>query len=142
MRFILLLIPFVLLACGREPPAPGPTEPPEIALPTGVSELTPAEARQWITAHPDGLILDVRMEDEVTREGKIEGAQNHNVLGWQNTEAQLMANDRSKPCLIYCALGLRSRIAAVKLHEVGFKNLSVLKGGLNTWILSGQPVVK
>lgn len=143
MRFLLplLALGFCLIGCK---PAPAPKvdlEPPAIILPASVQELPPAEAAAWMTQNPGALILDVRMAEEVTREGKLPGSQHHDSLQ-PATQEYLASLDRQKPCLIYCALGGRSRRLAVQMHDLGFTQLAVLKGGLNAWQTEGREVVK
>lgn len=138
---------FILLLCGSLmgcKPASSPevaTEPPAIVLPSAVHELTPAKAAEWIASHPDDLILDLRMEEEVTREGNIPRS-NHRDYLQPATEEYIATLDRTKPVLLYCALGGRSRHMAVKLHTLGFKDISLIQGGFNAWAVENPSHAK
>ncbi|MBB5040057.1 rhodanese-like domain-containing protein [Prosthecobacter dejongeii] len=129
------------MACKPPSIAPAAVEPPAVLLPDSVQPLTPAETATWITTHPGALILDLRMPEEVTREGKLTGSQNHDYLQPSTTE-YLSKLDRRKPYLLYCAIGGRSTRAAVQMQNLGFTQLFILKGGLNAWLTEGREVIK
>jgi molybdate transport system substrate-binding protein len=116
-------------------------EPPAVLLPADVQELTPADASTWMSQNPGALILDVRMAEEVAREGKLSGSRHHDYLK-PATQEYLATLDRQQPCLIYCAIGGRSRRMAVQMHDLGFTHLVILKGGLNAWQTEGRSVQK
>ncbi|MEN3940785.1 rhodanese-like domain-containing protein [Prosthecobacter sp. SYSU 5D2] len=143
MRILLPLLGlgFCLIGCKPAPALRVDLEPPAVILPASVQEFSPAEAAAWMTENPGALILDARMAEEVTREGKLPGSQHHDYLK-PTTQEYLATLDRQKPCLIYCALGGRSRRLAVQMHELGFTRLAVLKDGLNAWQTEGRAVVK
>ncbi len=44
--------------------------------------------------------------------------------------------------VVYCGLGPRSIFAAQRLKELGFKNVSYLKGGIKNWERQGYPISK
>lgn len=141
MRFLLPLLGLFLIGCKPAPISKVALEPPAVILPASVQELSPTEAAAWMTQNPGALILDVRMAEEVTREGKLPGSQHHDYLQ-PATKEYLATLDRQKPCLIYCALGGRSRRLAVQMHDLGFTQLAVLKDGLNAWQTEGRSVLK
>lgn len=137
---LILLTSLTLVACK---PAPTPVvdlDPPTIVLPAGVKALTPAEAEAWIRQNPEGLLLDLRMPEELQREGKLPGSRHYDALQAKTLE-QIGELDHQKPVLLYCALGGRSTRLAVKLHEAGFQQISLLQGGLEAWKKEGKPVV-
>ena len=141
MRLFLLSLSICLMACKPPSHTPAAVEPPAILLPASVQQLSPAETATWITTHPGALILDLRMPEEVTREGKLLASQNHDYL--QPATAEYLAKlDRDKPYLLYCAIGGRSTRAAAQMQSQGFTQLSILKGGLNAWLTEGREVIK
>jgi len=83
----------------------------------------------------------MRMPEEIAREGKIEGSKNYDFLQSKTLE-QLNELDRLKPVFVYCALGGRAVKTAKQLHETGFTQIVVLKGGMDAWLKEGHPVVK
>lgn len=141
MRLFLLSLSFCLIACKPPSTAPAAVEPPAILLPASVQQLSPAATATWITTHPGALILDLRMPEEVTREGKLLGSQNHDYL--QPATAEYLSKlDPTKPYLLYCAIGGRSTRAALHMQSQGFTELAIIKGGLNAWLTEGREVIK
>lgn len=141
MRPALLLLCLSLIACRPAQPPQVDIQPPKITLPAAVRELTPAEAADWLAQTPDVTLMDMRMPEETTREGSIAGSKNYDYLQTKTFE-ELARQERQKPYLIYCTLGGRAQLTAIKLHELGFTRLTVLKGGINAWFTEGKPVVK
>lgn len=80
-------------------------------------------------------LLDVRTAEEYNGQ-HIEGAQN---LDWNaaNFEAQVQKLDPTKPVFVYCLSGGRSKKAAGKLAELGFKKIIELNGGILKWNAAG-----
>ena len=89
---------------------------------------------------PNQTILDVRTPREFTA-GHVPGATNINVLD-SEFEARAGALDKAKPCLVYCARGGRSAMAAQKLHSLGFREVLDFGGGWNVWAAAGKPAEK
>jgi rhodanese-related sulfurtransferase len=141
MRFLVPLFCLSLASCEPAPIPTVETEPPTITLPTGIAELTPTQAAEWMSQNPNATLLDLRMHEEVTREGKLPGSRNYDYLQ-SNTLEKLGQLDHQKPYLLYCALGGRAKRAAVQMHQLGFTQIVVLKGGLNAWMTEGHPVAK
>ena len=109
--------------------------------PTGVREVTPAEAAAAIREHvgdPSFVLLDVRRPDEFGRE-KIAGAQNLDFHAPDFRE-KLSALDREKTYLLYCRSGNRSAKALPVLRELGFKRVLHLTEGILSWKDAGFPV--
>jgi rhodanese-related sulfurtransferase len=117
------------------------TSPPETSLPANCREISPIETEALLKAKPDLEILDMRVETEWGEEGHIQGAQLANFYR-KDVQVYLAAMDRTKPYLVYCAIGERSKQTAVQMAELGFKEVYVLAGGLNAWKAAGKPVVK
>lgn len=79
----------------------------------------------------DVQLIDVRTEDEFNG-GHIENAKN---IDWNGNDfdAQLTSLDKTKPVLVYCLSGGRSKKAAAKLTELGYKEVIELDGGYLAW---------
>ena len=79
----------------------------------------------------DVQLLDVRTEDEFNG-GHITNAKN---ISWSSeTWSPLVGElDKTKPVLVYCLSGGRSKKAAAKLTELGFKEVLELDGGYLAW---------
>jgi phage shock protein E len=50
--------------------------------------------------------------------------------------------NKETPLLLYCTRGVRSARAAVKLYDLGFRNLYSLQGGIENWRKSKLPVIR
>jgi thioredoxin len=79
----------------------------------------------------DVQLIDVRTEDEFNG-GHIKNAKN---IDWNGNDfdAQLTSLDKTKPVLVYCLSGGRSKKAAAKLTELGFKEVIELNDGYLAW---------
>ena len=132
----------LVIGCNPAPRAAARIEHPAVVLPAAVKELTPDEAEKLISSTPDLVILDMRQEGEVQKEGRIAGARNYDYLHGPPVLAELAKLDHAKPCLVYCEIGGRAKLTAVEMRGMGFQNITLLKGGLNAWLVAGKPVVK
>lgn len=99
--------------------------------------LSATAFRQLLETLPDGQLLDVRTPDEF-RQGHIPGSLN---LNWNDSTfaSQMVALDPRKPVLVYCLSGGRSRQAAQKLAQAGFRRIHELSGGMLAWRAAGFP---
>lgn len=112
------------------------------------SEIPPVsaeEAARQVKQDRKALIVDVRDPDEVRQTGAIPGALNIS-LGmlpvradqqlpeqFRNQELQ----DRSRPVLVTCALGLNAARGAKLLKDMGFTDVRYIDGGLQAWKQAG-----
>jgi rhodanese-related sulfurtransferase/rubrerythrin len=98
---------------------------------TPVRSMNADEARAYL----DGLspqevaVLDVRQPGEY-EEGHIPGAR---LVPLPVLADSLEEIDPSKPVLVYCAIGGRSRVAAQTLAGKGFGKVINLSGGFKAW---------
>jgi len=141
---IRLALPALLLlsACTPPPAAEVRTEPPAIKLPDSVQQLTADQAAALIQSTPDLVILDLREDWEIEKEGRIAGSVWADYLNDQRFTEATSKLDPTKPCLLYCAIGGRAKLAAEKLAGKGFTRLSLLTGGWEQWLRAGKPVQK
>ena len=89
--------------------------------------------------HQDAVLLDVRETAELTG-GKLPNAL-HIPLSQLNGRVGELAKLTSRPIVVYCAHGSRSRSAGNLLAKQGFANIYSLHGGLKAWKDAGLPVV-
>lgn len=142
-----LLMPALLLfglctaAFAAEPPG-SPLLPPAVVVPPEVHEIAPEQVVRQLVDHPDTLIIDVRTEDERHTRGYILNSLNYDYFHGQKTLDALARLDKTKPCILHCAIGGRAQFIAVQMHKLGFKDLLLLKGGFNAWAASGQAIAK
>ena len=140
-RLLLLLLSIAALAACKPAPTAAPIEPPIVTLPDSVRVLDAAAASQLIARQPRLQIIDCRTEEEY-RHGRLPGAHHANYFTPEEARRRLEALDRSRPCLVYCALGGRSQATLLTLHELGFTELYQLEGGIAAWIAAGQAVTR
>lgn len=123
------------------PAAPPPPRPPQIPLPAGAQIVGPAELRSLLENGTLTQIVDVRTPDEATSTGHLPGARFVDFFASNFIDSvKLLEFDPARPCLIYCALGGRSRRAAVQLAAHGFTHLIILEDGFEEWRRTGGRV--
>ena len=84
------------------------------------------------------LILDVRGPDEFTGPlGHIAGATNLPLNDLSERLPELVRKDR--PVVVVCKTDRRSSIAADQLRKAGVADVSVLRGGMESWRELGLP---
>ncbi len=76
----------------------------------------------------DFLLIDVRTVEEY-EEGRIPTAHN---IDHREIAGAMVEGDRSKPVILYCRTGRRSRIAARDLQRLGYQTI-IDFGGINRW---------
>ncbi len=138
---VLLLLSLGTAALTAEPPG-SPVLPPAVVVPPEVHEIAPEQVTRQLVDHPDTQIIDVRTEDERHTRGYILNSLNHDYFHSQKTLDALDKLDKTRPTIVHCAIGGRAQFIAVKMHQMGFKNILLLKGGFNAWVASGQAVAR
>lgn len=102
------------------------------------SKNLPADAFAEKVKHtPGALVLDVRTPEEFSK-GHLKDARN---INWRDTNFadQVAKIDKSKPVFVYCLVGGRSASAALKMREMGFKEVYELEGGIIKWRAANLP---
>ncbi len=143
MRHLPLLFILFVIGCEPVPKTTPQFEPPPVVLPENVLELTPDEAERFIAEHAGCLIVDARTETERKEHGQILAAQPFDYLhGQPSLDRLAKLPDKSKPCLVYCAIGERARLLAAEMVRMGFTDIRLLRGGFNAWVASGKAVAR
>lgn len=137
----ILVFGLCAVAIADEPSA-ATLKPPAVVIPPEVHEIAPEQVTRQLVDHPETLIIDVRTEEERHNRGYILNSLNHDYFHGQQTLDALAKLDKTKPCIVHCAIGGRAEMIAVEMHKMGFKNILLLKGGFNAWTASGQAVAK
>ena len=138
---VFLLLALCTAALAAEP-AGSPSLPPAVVIPPEVHEIAPDQVLRQLVDHPDTLIIDVRTEDERHTRGYILNSLHYDYFHGQQTLDALAKLDKAKPCIVHCAIGGRAQLIAVQMHQLGFKNILLLKGGFNAWTATGQAIAK
>ncbi len=77
-------------------------------------------------------LVDVRTIEEVNL-GTIPGAIHMDYLDQATFQTASQNLDKTRPVVVYCASGNRSKSAALWLSENGFTEVYDLEGGYNSW---------
>lgn len=104
---------------------------------TGGKRLSVPEAVRLINDR-DPLILDVRTPADF-KKGHLLNAHNAPLTKLDESLGSA-SKDKSKPVLVYCALGSSSISAAERLRKLGYAEVYPLRGGINAWLGASLPV--
>ncbi len=89
------------------------------------------EAKDIIDNVVNHVLLDVREEDEYYT-GHAENAVNFPVDAIDEASAEELIHDKDTAILTYCRSGNRARLAAERLHSLGYRKIYVI-GSLVGW---------
>ncbi len=106
---------------------------------SGVPSVSPSDA-VLLMNRAKVLILDVRDEVEFAK-GHIQGAK-HIPQAELAGRIKEVEKFKSKPVLVHCQRGMRSKKACETLRQQEFTQLHDLQGGLDRWIEAKMPLVK
>lgn len=101
------------------------------------TNLRADQANEWLREHPETQVLDVRSAGEFSG-GALPKALNVSISD-EAFASKVAALDKTKPVLVYCAGGFRSRKAVAKLKELGFENIQHIHRGYMSWKPDTQP---
>lgn len=106
-------------------------------LRASVPEIDPAAAweRQQAGA---AVLVDVREPEEVGQ-GSPAGAERI-VRGFLELQIEDRVPDLGRPLMLLCAGGSRSLFASRDLLELGYRDVSSVRGGFNAWKEAGLPL--
>ena len=100
-----------------------------------VGHLQAGEARGFLAAHPEALVLDVRESfDEL---GQIDGAR-HIPLGELAARMGEIDSWKDRPVVVVDRSGARSMQACRMLAAAGFQQTMNLEGGMVAWGQTGE----
>lgn len=135
-RALSILVAVMLLLCGCAPQTAGTSERVDNTRaaaeeePLGYTQITQDEAKERMQREDGHVIVDVRTREEYDA-GHIPGAIliPNESIGCDSPEA---LPDYDQILLIYCRSGRRSKEAAQKLAEMGYRNVYEF-GGIIDW---------
>lgn len=84
-------------------------------------------------------LIDLRNSDEFEL-GHIVGSKNIPFLDIE-TRSNEIKNDEVKALVLICDMGMNSPNAGEKLKKLEYKNILILRGGINSWKISNLPLV-
>lgn len=104
---------------------------------TGGKRLGPLEAVRMINDR-DPVVVDVRPAGDF-KKGHLINALNIPLAKLEERASEI-SKDKTRPVILYCALGGSTSEAAAKLRKLGFAEVYPIRGGLNGWLQSNLPV--
>ncbi len=108
--------------------------------PAAVCKKSPAAYQRSIETSENTVVVDVRTDLEFA-DGHLPEAIR---IGIEDDDfaRQFEKLPKDRPVHVYCGSGFRSERAAIRIAELGFKNVIDLEGGIKAWKDAGFPVVK
>ena len=103
-----------------------------------VTEISPADARQRVSAAGGAVLVDVREDDE-WRNGHAVGAI-HLGKGVLERDLERLLPDANAEIILYCGGGFRSALACDSAQRMGYKKVLSLAGGYKAMVAAGWPV--
>lgn len=116
-----------------------PDKKSDNAAAEGVAALAPEAFKENFASASNPVLIDVRTPAEV-QEGIIPGAVNIDIKDSLFTD-KIKELDKNNTYFLYCKAGKRSNDAARQMEQMGFKNISVLEGGITEWKAKGLETV-
>ena len=87
----------------------------------------------------DHILVDVRTAEEY-ESGHIQDAVNFDFYS-ETFQNDILTLDKSSSIILYCRTQNRSTKTANYLKENGYKEISVLAGGITSWVKNGNDLV-
>lgn len=114
--------------CGDNPTIHQPVQESEPM--NELPEISTLELRTLLAHGLDGILLDVREQDEYMM-AHIEGSQLLPLSGWPEAATHLPKDTKY---YVHCAAGLRSARAGAWMLQNGFSDVTNVAGGMKQWI--------
>ena len=87
----------------------------------------------------DYILVDVRTIEEY-ESGHIQDAINFDFYS-ESFQKEILSLDKSASIVLYCRTQNRSTKTANYLKENGYKEITVLEGGITSWVKNGNDLV-
>lgn len=105
----------------------------------GFKAVGPAQLTELVNRQ-NALVIDLRAQAEFEK-GHIIGSK-HMIPSQVEPEGKVLAKAKESPVVLVCAAGVTATATAQKLVKAGFKQVSVLDGGLGAWTAAGLPLAR
>jgi rhodanese-related sulfurtransferase len=105
-----------------------------------VNEISVAEARAELAAHPQVVLIDVREDHEWTAGHAVEAV--HLGRGILERDLEKLYPDANTEIIMYCGGGFRSAMTCAAAQKMGYKKVRSLTGGHKGMIAAGWPMTK
>lgn len=93
---------------------------------------------QKLTLSSKNILVDIRTPEEYAS-GHIRNAALINLHA-DDFAKNISQLNKAKTILIYCRSGRRTELGKEELQRQGFKNIGILKGGINAWNDANLPL--
>ena len=110
------------------------------AMLSPVKTITPQQATLLVNRQ-DGIFVDTRSAEEF-RKGHIIDSEHVTAAQIRDGEIGSLEKHKGVPIVVVCATGLSAKAAATQLYKAGFKQASVLQGGITGWKNASLPLTQ
>lgn len=131
IKFVTLLFLALILTNCKGKTEETTTTSQETAFASINESLEPQDFLDKLSQSPNAQLIDVRTPEEF-KSKHIDNAVNIDFNN-SNFDSQIAKLEKDKPVFVYCLSGGRSKAAASKLQEAGFKEIYELDGGMLKW---------
>ena len=100
--------------------------------------LSVDEFEKRLTATKDAQVIDVRTPREF-KKYRVAGAKNIDMLGL-GFRKKIKKLDTTKPVMVYCLSGYRSKMVLPKFRRAGFTTIYELNAGFSGWLKAGKSI--
>lgn len=128
---IMALCVVFAMSCGTKATQSSASHTTSESVQQKYTDVNVEQAKKLIAAHKDLIVLDVRTPEEYA-DGHLPGARMINVMDATFAEKVAKLNKKDK-YLVYCRSGKRSLNAVNQMADMGFKDLTNMKGGYLAW---------
>ena len=104
---------------------------------TEINEISDAQFTE--IQDSDYILVDVRTIEEY-ESGHIQDAINFDFYS-ESFQKEILSLDKSSSIILYCRTQNRSTKTANYLKENGYKEITVLEGGITSWVKNGNDLV-
>ena len=105
-----------------------------------VKQVSPQELT-FLVNRDEGVVVDIRAEKEF-KASHIIDSKHLSPEKVKNNDLASLEKHKDKPIIVVCSAGLSAVKVANDLAKAGFSTVSILKGGMNSWVGASLPVTK
>jgi rhodanese-related sulfurtransferase len=141
---LLLLLAFLLAACGGQSGAVAPSADVDLDDET---QVVPVEGGSYTDVSAAGLAFMLQNREfplinvHIPYAGEIEGTDAFIPFDQIATNLDKLPADKDAQIVLYCRSGSMSGISARELVKLGYTNVWNLDGGMNGWQAAGYELV-
>jgi rhodanese-related sulfurtransferase len=112
-----------------------------------ITRLSPSQLADALQSSIPPLVVDIRTPTDRERFGAISGSVHipRTLVEWHldpaNGYTHPQAQSFDQPLVVICNGGYSSSLSAAHLVQIGFTNVSDLRGGMSAWLAAGKPVI-